>query len=285
MSGAAATCRLSIGFACLLFFNFWYGNLNAWIGDGGPLNVDVTRFLIGDGLEGTGASFRLSPFYLWDSALVQNAVLFMGTIASLVLMTGFGGRIVPIVVWLLMLCILHRVPMIQSLGEILLSCIVPYLAIDNGWLTQKNRVGFADNRIRWTAGLTVALIRWHLIIWLCVSLASHLSQEMWWSGTAIWKLVLDGQSPLLSAETFANNASLSAIIGNTWLILHVAFIICLSFRSLRPLAIVIGLLFWIGVYVLGGDLLYAIVGIAATSCVFHESGLLAKSVKAKMANA
>lgn len=283
LSGAAATCRLSIGFACLLFFNFWYGNLNAWIGEGGPLNVETTRFLIGDGLQGTGAAFRLSPFFVWQSVWLQYAVLLMGTIASLVLMTGWGGRIVPIVVWLLMLCILHRIPMIQSQGEILLSCIVPYLAIDNGWLSQPNRVGFADDKVRWTSGFAVAMIRWHLIIWLSASFAGHLSQDMWSNGTAVWNIVVNQQSPFLSAPAFANSVWLSPLLGNIWLIVHFAFILCLIVRSLRPLAFVFGTLFWLGVYVLGGDPLYAIAGVAATSCIFYESSMLTKSIQAKAA--
>jgi hypothetical protein len=277
LSGAPAACRLAIGFACLIFFNSWYGSLPNWISIDGPLNADVARLLIVSDVEGTGSDFRLSPLYQDNNAVISTVLLASGTIMSLVLITGYGGRIVPIIVLAIVLMVLHRVSMIQSIGENLLCGILPYLAIDNGWLTLRNRVGFADNRQRWTAGLTIAMIRWHLTIWLCASFAGHLAQDMWWSGNAVWNIASREQSPLFTASFFAERAWLSAALGSCWLILHLAFIVCLIVKPLRPLGIVVGCLFWLGIYLLAGDWLYATIGLAATSCIFYESSMIVRS--------
>ncbi len=278
LTGAAAACRLAIGAACVLFFASWFGSLPNWIGDDGPLNLSTSRFLILDGIEGSGSTFRLSPFYWNESFVTQTIILLAGAISSLVLVTGYGGRIVPLIVWLLMLTILHRLSMIQSQGDLLLCSIVPYLIIDNGWLAVRNRVGFSDNEKRWTTRLMIGLLRWHLLLWLMVSLASHLSQEMWWNGTAIWKLAFNDVSPLFTKSFVSSVGWMSPVLGSCWLILHCAVIITLLFENLRPLCIPVSIFFWLGIYLLNGDMLYAVVGIAATSCVFYESTIIVREV-------
>ncbi len=274
LSGAAAACRLSLGVACVVFFATWYSSLQNWISSDGPLNVDAARFLILDGVEGSGSAYRISPLYWTESFAVQVSLLLIGTLLSLVLVSGFGGRIVPILVWLTMLCVLQRVSMIQSLGDVLLCSLVPYLAIDNGWLTQRTRVGFADNEERWTTGLTIGLIRWHLLIWLSVSLGVHLSQDMWWNGDAIWNIAANGQSPILWPKLIADQPWLSPLLGNAWLLLQLLTIVCIIVRKLRPLGIAVSICYWLNIYILSGDMFYALVGMAATSAIFYESSFI-----------
>lgn len=275
-SGATATCRLCIGFACVLFFSSWYGSIEPWIGENGPLNADLSRFLIGENIESSGANFRISPFFVYDQSVFVIGYLFVATVLSLIMISGFGGRIVPFAVWIMMLALLHRVSVLQSLGEILLSSAVAYLIIDNGWITEPTRVGFADNKQRWTTALAIGLMRWHLILWIFASLCSHLSQTMWWDGTAIWNISVYGQNAFLSPNVLAKYEWLFVMAASGWILLHLVFLITLLFDSLRPLAVVIGTIFWISAYILTNDWMYSVAGFAMLSCVFYNSSLRLK---------
>ena len=279
LSGCAATCRLSIGVACVLFFTGWFGNIEKWIGSDGPLPTELTRFFIGQGVEGSGAMFRLSPYYSSPEASTWMMVhMLAGVFASLALISGFGGRWTVLILWGLMLTLLHRVSMLQSQGELLLCSIIPYLFIDTGWLTEPTRVGYADNQLRWSSAAMTGVLRWHLMFWLIATLASHLSQTIWWDGSALWSIAVNEQSPIFSADFVASNSWISPLGSNAWLLLHVAFVATLAIRVLRPLAILIGAVYWLGAIALTGDWMLGLVGMAATSCVFYEATITMKQL-------
>ena len=278
-SNAAATVRLCLCFACLLIFTAWIGGLPRWIGEGGPLSAEVTRFLIGEGLEDSGAAYRVSPLYATDDATWLNVYLFGGVLTSLVAMSGFGGRwsIALLLAWLLGL--LHRVAPVQSQGEILVSTFLPYLLIDQGWLSQPGRVGFSDDHRRWTVRLSLALMRCHLAIWIAVTLAFHLGQTMWWDGSAPALIARSGSSLLFGPDSFADSPWLAAALANGWLLLQVATLAALCLPRAALAATMLLTLYWLSAWVWTGDWLYAAGGFAVSSCLYFDASIEWKSLK------
>lgn len=278
-SNAAATVRLCFCFASLLIFTAWLDSLTRWVGVGGPLTRDVTSFLIGEGLEDSGAAFRVSPLYATDQPVWLNAYLVGGVIASLVAMSGFGGRLSLAVLWLWLLGLLHRVAPIQSHGEILVSTFMPYLLIDQGWLAHPSRVGFSDDQRRWTVRLMLALMRCHLIIWLAMSLAFHLGQSIWWDGTAPEVIASMGNSLLFGPTSFSGSPWFATILANSWLLLHVATIAALCLSRAAVMATILSTIFWLGGWVWTGDWLYAVGGLAVSSCLYFDASLEWKTLR------
>ena len=279
-SSAAATVRLCMAIAVLLVVSGWFGRLDAWAGQDGPLDAETASLLAGNEWDSPNAHFRLSPLYWSIDLLWSNVYLLVCAVAALIMMSGWGARLSVLIGWLLLLGLMHRIAPVQGLGEVLLSTTLPYLLIDSGWVRAPSRVGFADSQRRWTVGLTLFMMRWHLVIWLTVSLLHHAAQSIWWDGTAVWLLASQGHSPLLGGNMLAGTSWPSAILGNLWLGLSLIFPITLAIRRMTPLAVAVSLPYWFGVWALSGDANYAIAGLAVGSCLYFEASLQVKSAAA-----
>ena len=124
--------RVAIGFLAAIYAAGWCFDLYGWTQPDGKLNDSVTRFLIGDQIEGTGSIGRVSLLYQLESKWMVQSYLIVTSLFSIALALGIGGRAIAVVTWILTLGIVHRVPMLQGSGDLLFVGIMGYLAIDPG---------------------------------------------------------------------------------------------------------------------------------------------------------
>jgi hypothetical protein len=172
--------------AAILFMNY-LATANEWIGPHGWLNAETTRYLIGDGIEGTGSGYRWSLLY--GSPGFATLLAVVGVIASVLLASGIGSRVSPVVAWLTLAMFHHRTPMLVGLSEPLVASLLVYLAIDPGRIEWKWTPGLTEERERISANIALRLVQCHFGIWMAFSWMSMLSFPSWWNGEAGWELL------------------------------------------------------------------------------------------------
>ena len=258
--------RISLGTIAAIYAASWISDLHTWIGNEGRLNVEVTRYLIGDGLAGTGSAGRLSPLYGIESALWIRIYLVVTMLSSIAMVLGLGGRLAAMLSWVLTLGIIHRIPMLQGAGELLFTGIMGYLIIDPGKVRCWSRIGFADQQSRWTASLSLRLMQCHVVVWFAISILSHFAEPMWWSGTATWWLAIGQRSPWLSQDFLSDKPYLMNVFSHGFLAIHLVALILLVCKGCRLLAIGACLLMAMSVWILAGDWMYGLALVGSTAC-------------------
>jgi len=258
--------RIALGLLAAIYAGSWLFDLNQWLEENGRLNVTVTRFLIGDQVEGTGSIGRLSPLYELESSTWIRGYLIATILCSLAMAFGMGGRTMAALVWILTLGIVHRVPILQDAGDLLFSGIMGYLIIDPGKTKHWKSIGLDDREDRWTANLAKRLMQCHVVGWLAISLVSHLAEPMWWSASAAWWLAAGQRSPWFSQDFLSDKPYLINAISHGFIVIHLATLGLFLRTGCRPLAIGATLLMSITIWGLAGDWLYSCALIAATSC-------------------
>jgi hypothetical protein len=257
--------RVALGILSAVYAACWWFDLQSWIAPEGLLNGSVTRFLIGDQVAGTGSASRISLLYSIDSSWFVNFYLLLTFLCSLAMTFGVGGRVMAAMVWGLVLGIVHRVPMLQGAGDLLLTGLLGYLVIDPGKTRLRWRIGLHDPIERWSAKLAVRLMQCHLLIWLLVSLVSHLVEPMWWAGNAAWWLASGQLSPWFSPYFLSDKPYVVNILSHLFLLMHFVTVWLLMVRHGRPLAIVAAGLTAISIGGLAGDWLYSFAFILCTA--------------------
>lgn len=258
--------RVAIGVLAAAYAASWIGNLDQWISDKGRLNASVTRYLIGNNIEGTGSMSRMSWLYLVESKSSIVGYLVLTMILCIVMALGIGGRVVAAFAWILTLGIVHRVPMLQGAGDLLFTGIMGYLVIDTGKTDTWFKIGLDDRTSRWSARLALRLVQMHVVLWLMISFLGHLAEPIWWSGSAPWWLVSSRLSPWFSQFDLSDKPYLVNILSDTFLALHLLAIALLLRAKVVPLALLASLGMAMGVWLLAGDVLYSAALIACMSC-------------------
>lgn len=181
--------RIAIGILTGIVFWQYLMSGSDWYGSSGWFDSEAGRYLIGDGVEGTGSFFRWSPLYRMPS--LSPWVAIFGLLASLAMMLGLGARLAPLIAWIALGVFHHRAPFLTLLFEPLLLAVLVYLIIEPGRLVWTIKPGISSGEDRVSANLSIQLIRYHLWIWIAFSLASMLSHPEWWNGEAGWLLIED----------------------------------------------------------------------------------------------
>ena len=181
------TVRVFVGSIVTIKFLILLLVATEWIGTAGWLNTDATRYLIGDGVEGTGSSYRWSLLYIIPGSGVALAVIGMAASGSLAL--GLGSRLSPVIAWAMLGMFHHRAPMLISIADPLMSAMLVYLIIDPGKTTWDLKPGLASGEDRIGVNIARRLIQCHLVIWMVFSLSTMLSFVSWWNGEAAWALL------------------------------------------------------------------------------------------------
>ena len=179
--------RLACGLVATVHFVILLINGFEWFGPQGWFNTDAGRYLIGDGVEGTGSFYRWSILYRFPQAI--PFVAGVGLLASTATMVGIGARISPFLAWFCLSTFHHRSPLLTMVYEPLLVSILAYLIIDPGRLVWTIRPGFSSGRARISVNFATQLIYCHLWIWIAFSLFSMLANPIWWNGEAGWLLI------------------------------------------------------------------------------------------------
>lgn len=181
--------RIAIGILTGIVFWQYLMSGSDWYGFSGWFDPEAGRYLIGDGVEGTGSLFRWSPLYRMPS--LSPWVAIFGLLASLAMMLGLGARLSPLMAWVALGMFHHRAPVLTLLFEPLLLAVLLYLIVEPGRLVWTIKPGISSGEDRVSANLSVQLIRCHLWIWIAFSLASMLALPEWWNGEAGWLLIED----------------------------------------------------------------------------------------------
>ena len=256
--------RVAIGIFSTIYAAAWLFDFYHWIQSEGKLNEPVTRFLIGDQIDGTGSLGRMSLFYFIDSGHFVTAYLLTTIFISIIMTAGLGGRWVAIMAWILNLGIVHRVPTLLGSGDLLITGVMGYLMIDPGKIRNLAKVGLADSESRISANIAIRLFQCHVIAWLAISFISHLAEPMWWNGSAVWWLAIGDRSPLFTADFLSDKPYLVNALTHGFIVLHLLLVMALS-RGNRGLGIGLAVLFALSIWGLSGDFLYSFAVIVLTS--------------------
>jgi hypothetical protein len=255
--------RLACGLIATLHFLAFLIFGSEWLGPNGWLNVEAGRFLIGEGVDGTGSLYRWSILYWFPQAL--SMVVGVGLFASIATAAGLGARVSPFLAWFCMSTVHHRAPILTTIHEPLLVAMLAYLTIDPGRLTWTIRPGLASGQARISVNIVLQLIRCHLWIWIAFSLSSMLAIPIWWNGEAGWLLIQENRGWLHLTEGWQWFAQL---LTHAVIAMQAALLFCM----IQPMCNWIGrwilYLFLLSVLLLLGDWMYASVLFAASLAVW-----------------
>ncbi len=168
---------------------------------------------------------------LYYEGVQRYAVLYLLAclVCYVLVALGFGGRVLAIAAWLLVLGVVHRVPVLQGPGDILLLSLLGYLCVDTGKLKLPLVWGWEDGEERWTVNLASRAMQCHVLIWLLISFVSHLAEEMWWAGDAVWWLAAQDFTSGVTAEYLSEHVYVLNLITHGFLVIHLATILLLPF--------------------------------------------------------
>ena len=255
--------RIACGLIAAIHFAVLLTNGPEWIGPLGWLNIDAGRYLIGDGVEGTGSHFRWSILYLIPSAVPMVAGV--GLLASIAMLTGIGARISPFLAWICLTTFHQRAPLLTLVYEPLLVAILAYLTIDPGRLLWTFRPGLASGQSRVSVNIATLLIQCHLWIWIAFSLLSMLANSSWWNGDAGWLLIQQGHGWLHLSNDWQ---WLGQLLTHCIIASQAAVLFCMLQSDCRWMGRWMLFFFAFNVLLLLGDWMYASVLLAASLAVW-----------------
>ncbi len=215
--------RITIAATAAVYALTWLTSLSSWIADDGLLSRSQVEFLIGRGVEGTGSEGRISPLFSYVPSSMAWAYVLLTSFACAIVAVGFGGRVLVVVAWALLLGLVHRVPMIQGPGDFLITGVFGYLLICPGLRLNKLRSDQSspDDITSWLCNLAIRLFQCHVFLWFAASLASHFAEPIWWNGTAPWWLSFSGDQSWISIRFWLDHPYSMNLVSYIVLGLHV----------------------------------------------------------------
>ncbi len=255
--------RIACGMIAALHFALLLINGSEWFGMHGWFNTDAGRYLIGDGVEGTGSLYRWSILFWFPHSI--PIVAGVGLIASTATMAGIGARVSPLLAWFCLSTFHHRSPLLTMVYEPLLVAILAYLIIDPGRLVWTFRPGLASGQARVSVCIATQLIYCHLWIWIAFSLCSMLANPIWWNGDAGWLLIQQGRGWL---RLSADRQWLGQLLTHSVIGIQVAILFCMTQSACNWLGRWMLYLFALSVLLLLADWMYASVLLAASLAVW-----------------
>lgn len=275
---ALSTLRIIVGAVATLYLVSFVPQLDHWLGPQSILPVSSVRVVLGEGVE--EPIFRTSYLNLASSSTDVTILHLIAMIAAICLTLGVATRISSVVTLIAVLSTIHRVPMISSQLEPVLSLLLFYLCLApceamavDGWLLK--RLGYtkyletaSSKRTAW-AGVVTRMIQVHLAMFYAMMVTTKLNGEGWWDGNSVWFLLAQTHSRPLDL-TFLRDY---IYVLNAWTHAVVAFELSYSVliwnRLLRPIILVWSILMWTLLALATGLFLFAITMIIA-GLVFVE---------------
>jgi hypothetical protein len=267
----AAIIRIVVSFWCLLYTISWISDLPRVVQNGGLFDKELTRYLIGHNIAGTGSAGRLSLLFFVQSDWAVYLYLFVTCSVTILLIMGIGGRTIAFLNALLILGIAHRIPMLQGPGELLIMGMVLYLIVDPGKITDWFRIGADDRQSRRSANLVMRLFQVHTILWLSICFFSYIAEGMWWNGTALWWLAIAERSPIWDASYLSDKPDLVSWISHAYLGLLGITIVSLTKRNWRFIGLFTGGLLAVLTFLMAGDWLLSLAILCSLSSFVGKS--------------
>ena len=197
--------RVAWSLLTIVYLVMWFIDIDLWLGNDGILATPRIAELLQSAADEQPIYLRISPLYWIQSETLLYAYLTLGIGLCIAAGMGFGGRLLSLCVWLFVISIVHRAPMLSGLCEPLLTMGWGYLTIHSGKEQNLLRVGLYDNMPTLSANIALRFLQVHLYAWLLLSVASQSGGLVWWQGEAVWWLASESRSPALSLSWLGRN--------------------------------------------------------------------------------
>lgn len=261
--------RRVVAMAAIYYLISWLLDLQAWIGPHGLLPPQTAAKLATD--FGGQATARWSWLYLSDASLLIWLTWTIALSSSAAMLAGRRPAWATAATWISVLMFCHRVWLVTTPFEWLLSSALFYLtfAID-------------QRPESWNAGVIRRLFQVHLTgIYVATGL-TQLAGRTWWEGDAVWWLMANSQTRLLDLTGLgATQVGLFAINALT----HAVVVIGLLFPVLiwtsrhRNALLRVVSAYWLVLAILTGWLGYCGLMLALTLLAWQESVVTQNSAK------
>lgn len=192
--------RIGLGILTAVYLASWFSDIAYWFSSKGVVATPRIAELLQTAAEEQPVWTRISPLFWIESETGLYAYLALGIIVALLAAVGLGGRIATLATWFMVVALVHRGPMLSGLCEPLLSLGWAYLTIHPGKVRSPLTPGLADLETSVAANIATRLLQIHLFAWLMLIVASQSAGLAWWQGDAVWWLISQARSPLLSAN-------------------------------------------------------------------------------------
>ncbi len=241
--------RIGAGAIALYLHATLSPDLVAFFGKGGLLDkVEVSSMRPAYTQWFCFLDYLQSPSELWLGHLIAGVILVLFTI-------GFYSRITSVLSLYVVLCYMHRGPMITAQAEVILSMMLLYLCLGpcgrclsvDAWRARRGKVQ-VESMSSWGANVALRLLQVHVsLIYLMMAAAKLKGGDfgpVWWSGDAMWFLIARPESRLvdltfLHAYPFVVNLWTHAVVA-----FELAFGLMIWNRLWRPLLLGVSLLMW-----------------------------------------
>jgi len=197
--------RICWSILTIAYIASWMVDIQIWLAGDGILSNPRMAELLQSAADEQPVWLRISPLYWLQAEWQLVGYLLFGVLLSLVAASGVGGRLSALSVWLFVLTLIHRAPMLSGLCEPLLTLGWGYLSIHSGKEQNLFRVGIRDSQPSVAANIALRLFQVHLFAWIILSVASQCGGLVWWQGEAVWWLASEARSPALSLRWLGRN--------------------------------------------------------------------------------
>lgn len=189
---------------------------------------------------------------------------------------GLFTPITSVAALAVMLSTVHRGPMLASLVEPVVTMVMFYYCLGPGgpfaWIASKFS-GRPIERVSSWATVSLRLIQVHLCLLYATMGLSKLMSDTWWGGSGVWWLIARPESRLFDLTGLATweigGTPIGIYVINLWshaiVVFELAFALLIWNRLLRPLLLGWSLIHWIGVAILLGQPILALMMIGANA--------------------
>lgn len=258
-----AVLRIGAGLVALWLHLAYSFDLVRLFGADGWLPVETIRTLEAESWRFSYLDYLRQPTDLLVAHVGGAVVLAMFTL-------GLLTRVSTVLAAVVLLSYVHRAPLLTSQVEPVLSMLVIYLALGpagaclsiDRWQAERRaraRGAAADalDRPGWGANLSLRLIQVHLALLYGMMGLCKLWGDAWWAGSGVWFLIARPDARLvdltdLAAYPMVINAWTHAIV-----LFELGFAILIWQPLARPLLLALGLVNWVALALVTGNLPWA----------------------------
>ena len=260
--------------ACLIWlrqvtaaFALWWlvsftPHLESMFGENGWVSLDIVHATTTDGnldkvAPGFSPLFYVSSTGLWVCHLAALAIVAASTF-------GFRPRVTTPLTLLVVLCYVHRAPLLCGSFETALCMLLLYLCFapkQSAWSLWRSSCPTGSNQVlspTWLSNVGVRLIQVHVCALYLLIATTKLGTPTWWSGMATWHLLVDANHRLINLESLAANDNLMDVVSHGWVAFELLFPVLIWVRVLRPLLLIVATIVWLLTALVTGQIGYCL---------------------------
>ena len=244
--------RIGVGAIVVLHLILISSDLGQWYSRSGLVTPEVVRVLLI--AEGSEPGYHASYYgYLGDDWQLK-AAHGLAIVAAVAFTAGLAARVAGAVTLAALLALVHRLPLLASPGEHVLTFLVFYLVISpcgatlslDSWIRRRRQPALALDSPATSlwANLGIRLIQVHLAAFIAMMGLAKLYGDAWWDGIAMWSLLAQTLSrpmdlTFLRRAEYLINFWTHAVLGY-----HLAFPVLIWNSLARPLLLWAGVVIW-----------------------------------------